>query len=109
MCDVFGGKVVYIQVSVHGGVLVTRIAKLITDGGDQAVCLPEEFHFAADVEEVFIRKDPDTGDVILSRRPGDWDSYFAVRAFSDVPDDFLSPEKRDQGVHERDPFADWQE
>lgn len=86
-----------------------HIAKLIFDGEEQAVCLPEEFRFAADVKEVVIRKDPDTGNVILSALPADWSSYFAARAPADVPDDFLSPENRDQGVQDRDPFGGWEE
>ena len=41
-------------------------AKLFMDGRDQAVELPDEFGFEGD--EVGIRKDPVTGDVILSRK-----------------------------------------
>ncbi len=44
-----------------------RTAKLFKNGRSQAVRLPSEFRFEG--EEVFIRRDEKTGDVILSRRP----------------------------------------
>jgi antitoxin VapB len=46
---------------------MNQLAKLFTNGRSQAVRLPAAFQF--DVEEVFIRQDPETGDVILSRKP----------------------------------------
>ena len=46
---------------------MARTAKLFLNGRSQAVRLPAEFRF--DGSEVFIRRDPSTGDVILSRRP----------------------------------------
>jgi antitoxin VapB len=88
---------------------MAKTAKLFMNGRSQAVRLPAEFRFAPDAKEVFIRKDPETGEVVLSPRPTDWDSYFAVRALTDVPDDFLSPEERDQQFQDRDPFEGWQE
>ena len=48
---------------------MTSIAKIFTTGRSQAVRLPLEFRF--DVPEVFIRHDPATGDVVLSRKPSD--------------------------------------
>lgn len=89
--------------------MMAQTAKLFKNGRSQAVRLPAEFRFAADAKEVFIRKDPETGEVILSPRPNDWDSFFAVLKEADVPADFLSPEQRDQGVHDRDPFEGWVE
>jgi len=82
-------------------------AKLFMNGRSQAVRLPAGFRFAEN--EVHIRKDPATGDVILSRKPGNWDSLFALIKNTEVPADFLAPETRDQGIAERDPFADWAE
>ena len=46
---------------------MTRTAKLFRNGRSQAVRLPAEFRF--DTKEVSIRKDPETGDVILSSQP----------------------------------------
>ena len=86
---------------------MNRTAKLFTNGRSQAVRLPAAYRF--DAKEVFIRQDPDTGDVILSRKPGSWDDYFAQIKPGDVPDSFLGEAERDQGTHDRDPFADWRE
>jgi len=44
-----------------------KTAKLFTTGRSQAVRLPLEFRFNG--REVFIRRDPSTGDVILSGNP----------------------------------------
>ena len=79
-------------------------AKLFTTGRSQAVRLPKAYRFEG--EEVWIRKDPSSGDVILSRRPPDWSELFELDASVDVPDDFMGPEDRDQRPHDRDPFAD---
>lgn len=67
-------------------------AKLFTTGGSQAVRLPAEFRF--DGSEVDIRRDPETGDVVLSKPTGSWDKYFAWVGTLDIPDDFLR--ERDQ-------------
>ncbi|HEY5381171.1 MAG TPA: AbrB family transcriptional regulator [Acidobacteriaceae bacterium] len=53
-----------------------RTAKLFMNGRSQAVRLPSEFRF--DGNEVSIRKDPETGDVILSRKPKNLDRFFAM-------------------------------
>ena len=54
-----------------------RTAKLFTNGRSQAVRLPADLRFEG--TEVFIRQDPETGDVILSRRPESWDEFFKLR------------------------------
>jgi antitoxin VapB len=86
---------------------MSHVAKLFTNGRSQAVRLPAAYRF--DTKEVFIRKDPTTGDVILSRKPGTWDDFFAALQGVDVPDDFLSKEERDQGPERPDPFRSWTE
>ena len=63
-----------------------RTAKLFMNGRSQAVRLPGEFRF--DGSEVNIRRDPETGDVILSRRSPNWDEFFRLR-------DGLTQEERD--------------
>ena len=76
-----------------------RTAKLFTNGRSQAVRLPADLRFEG--AEVFIRQDPDTGDVILSRRPESWDSFFELTIQANIPEDFMSdrqdapPQKRD--------------
>ena len=81
-------------------------AKIFVTGRSQAVRLPKEFRFEGDA--VFIRRDPASGDVVLSRRPPDWQGLFDLfDAEEPVPADFLSPEERQQAPQpERDPFAD---
>jgi antitoxin VapB len=86
---------------------MTQTAKLFRNGRSQAVRLPVEFRF--DATEVFIRRDPSTGDVILSQRPPTWDGFFEALAVAEVPADFLDEKDRDQGADNRDPFAGWRE
>ena len=86
---------------------MSQVAKLFMNGRSQAVRLPVAFRF--DGDEVFIRKDPETGDVILSRKPESLDSFFAALNDIDVPADFLSPVERQQGEQHRDPFEGWAE
>jgi len=80
-------------------------AKLFTNGRSQAVRLPAQYRFEG--KEVYIRKDPETGDVILSSKPDNWDGFFTAMQGVQVPEDFLSPSERGQSVSDRDPFADW--
>jgi antitoxin VapB len=77
--------------------------KLFMNGRSQAVRLPAEFRFEG--TEVDIRRDPVTGEVILSQKPqrrGSFDEFFKSRA--QIPvwelEGFL--EDREQGEHERD-------
>lgn len=62
-------------------------AKLFTTGGSQAVRLPAEFRFEG--SEVDIRRDPVTGDVVLSKPMVSWDAYFDWVRTLDLPDDFM--------------------
>jgi len=84
---------------------MTQTAKLFNNGRSQAVRLHAAFRF--DTKEVFIRQDPKTGDVILSRKPTTWDGFFAVLEGANVPQDFLSEADRAQGTHGRDPLGGW--
>jgi len=86
---------------------MSQVAKLFTNGRSQAVRLPAAYRF--DTKEVFIRQDPDTGDVILSRKPATWDEFFATLKGAQVPADFLDKKERAQGIHDRDPFKGWRE
>lgn len=76
-------------------------AKVFKNGRSQAVRIPLEFRFASD--SVYIRRDHQTGDVILSEatRPPSltWDEVFAALDAADIPDDFLA--ERSQGVFEK--------
>lgn len=54
-----------------------KTAKLFRSGRSQAVRLPPQFRFEG--EEVYIRRDVETGDVILSLAPNSWDAFFILR------------------------------
>lgn len=84
-----------------------KTARLFNNGGSQAVRLPAEFRFAGD--EVYVRRDPRTGDVILSTRPQlSWSEFMRVReSLGPVPDDLLVD--REQSIQDRDPLAGWKE
>ena len=84
-----------------------QVAKLFINGRSQAVRLPLAYRF--DTTEVFIRKDPETGDIILSRKPNNWDNFFSLLKNSNVPEDFLNPTGRNQPTQNRDPFEGWNE
>jgi antitoxin VapB len=73
-------------------------AKLFRNGRSQAVRLPAEFRFSG--SEVYVRRDPSTGDVILSRRPDSWQDFFDLADTLNIPEDFMAkrgdapPQKR---------------
>lgn len=78
-----------------------RSAKLFLNGRSQAVRLPADFRFEG--SEVFIRQDEATGDVILSRRPESWDSFFQLRQEANVPDEFML-DRKDEVPQKRELF-----
>jgi antitoxin VapB len=90
-----------------GEITMSQIARLFTNGRSQAVRLPAVYRF--DTKEVFIRQDPETGDVILSRKPASWDDFFAALKHAEVPANFLDKTDRDHHPLERDPFEGWRE
>ena len=71
-----------------------RMAKLFKNGGSQAVRLPKEFQFEG--TEVEIRRNPETGEVVLS--PGSAQPVRTMQEWFDrfdaleIPDDFLQRE-----------------
>ena len=84
---------------------MSHTAKLFVNGRSQAVRLPAAFRF--DTQEVFIRKDSITGDVILSRRPDDWNGFLVAAKNVEVPEDFLGETERMQhasSAEDRDPL-----
>jgi antitoxin VapB len=44
-----------------------------------------------------------TGDVILSRRPESWDSFFKLRREANVPDEFMT-DRQDEAPQKRELF-----
>lgn len=76
-------------------------AKLFMNGRSQAVRLPKNYRF--DCDEVYIRKDPETDDIIISKKPGTWDDFFRLMETIDVPEDFMA-ERDNENPQERDLF-----
>jgi antitoxin VapB len=86
---------IYIMLYIRGGGSMAKAekAKVFMTGRSQAVRIPAEYRFTTD--EVYIRRDPQSGDLILSEAPGGWDEIFAALDKAGFPNDFLAD--RDQG------------
>lgn len=76
--------------------------RVFMSGRSQAVRVPAAFRFTAD--EVYVRRDPQTGDLILSQSPpATWAEVFAALDEAAFPADFLDDRK--QGTAEtREPL-----
>jgi antitoxin VapB len=72
----------------------SKTAKLFKNGRSQAVRLPKEFRFEG--REVAIRRDPTTGDVVLSQPPvqhtKSWQEWFDLLDSLDIPKDTFARE-----------------
>ncbi|PAT39779.1 AbrB/MazE/SpoVT family DNA-binding domain-containing protein [Vandammella animalimorsus] len=91
----------------------TKTARLFVAGGSQAVRLPAEFRFEG--TEVLIRRDPCSGDVVLSPvTRKSWASFVALRERmraelrAEGLDDYLL-ERNQAAQGPRDPFEGWSE
>jgi antitoxin VapB len=84
----------------------TRIVKLFKNGASQAVRLPMEFRFEG--EDVYASRDKDTGDVVLSRRPGAkmWRDFFDLMRVVNVPSDFMTKRPMNKPPRERKLFSE---
>ena len=87
----------------------TKTAKLFRNGRSQAVRLPAEFRFEG--KEVLIRKDPVTGDVILSagkKKKETWKDFLdlAARLRAEAPEEFegFMEDRPYHPPRPRDPF-----
>jgi antitoxin VapB len=80
---------------------VLEKAKVFMSGRSQAVRIPAQFRFTN--SEVFIRRDPRNGDLILSQAPAGLAEIFAALDEVGVPEDFLSPSDRAQGEPQERP------
>ena len=83
-----------------------RKAKLFRNGASQADRLPQEFRFEGD--EVFIRRDEVTGEVVLSERPSinRWKEFLTLMQRLNVPDDFMADRPMNREPLDRNLFAD---
>jgi antitoxin VapB len=77
----------------------TTRAKVFMSGRSQAVRIPAEYRFRS--SEVSIRRDPASGDLILSEGPGTWAEVFAALDAANIPEDFMSEAERDMRPPER--------
>jgi antitoxin VapB len=76
-------------------------AKVFMSGRSQAVRIPAEFRFSE--SEVYIRRDPKNGDLILSQAPAGLAEIFAALDEVGVPEDFLTSADRAQGPPQERP------
>ena len=72
-------------------------ARVFMSGRSQHVTIPAEYRFTG--EEVYVRRDSKTGDLILSQVPGGWKELFAALDDSGLPEDFLAD--RAQGIPDK--------
>jgi antitoxin VapB len=79
-------------------------ARVFMSGRSQHVTIPAEYRFRS--SEVLIRRDPRTGEIILSEGPGSWADVFAALDGARVPGDFLSEAERDRRPPEGRPALD---
>lgn len=64
--------------------------------------LPAAFRFEGN--EVYIRRDPTSGDVILSRKPQDWKEFLTARDVDDPSTRNFLKDREDKAPDEREPF-----
>ncbi|WP_151193429.1 antitoxin [Cysteiniphilum sp. JM-1] len=76
-------------------------AKLFMNGRSQAVRLPSSYRF--DCKEVYIRRHPETGDIIISKKPGSWEDFFEMKEGKKIPKDFMA-DRDDEVPSQRDLF-----
>ncbi len=82
-----------------------KTAKLFVNGGSQAVRLPAEFRFDGS-QEVYIRRDVVTGDVVLSTKPlkKAWAAFFALRDQAGESADFMGDRVLNEPLKPRELF-----
>ncbi len=84
-----------------------QVAKVFMTGRSQAVRIPAAFRFKG--SEVWIRRNPVTGEVILSEKPAGWGDFFENLQASTDSSEFLDPKERLTPSASKDPFEGWTE
>ena len=80
---------------------MSKTAKLFKNGASQAVRLPAEFRFEGD--EVYIQRDPLSGNVVLSAQPlEDWAHFFDLRRSLPPVDDFMAKRPANEALTPRE-------
>jgi antitoxin VapB len=74
----------------------TRVAKLFMNGASQAVRLPADFRFEG--EQVYVTRDEQSGDVIISAKPGKkaWREFLQFVREIDESNDFMADRPMNQ-------------
>ena len=87
--------------------MTNKTAKLFGNGGSQAVRLPAEFRFDG-LDEVYIRRDTVTGDVILSahRISTAWSDFFTLRDVAEVQTEFMNDRPLNKALKARKVLED---
>jgi antitoxin VapB len=86
---------------------MSTTAKLFMNGRSQAVRLPAEFRF--DGKEVMIRRNAETGEVILSaisEKAKSWEEFFHLRGQTHASDRKEFLKDREQGEDQRGDLFD---
>ncbi|MFT4114894.1 antitoxin [Silvibacterium sp.] len=78
-------------------------ARVFMNGRSQHVTIPAEFRFRS--AQVTVRRDPSTGDLILSEVP-EIEEIFAELDAAKIPADFMSDADRDRRPAEKRPEID---
>jgi antitoxin VapB len=89
-----------IYIEGRGGMARVEKAKVFISGRSQAVRIPAEYRFTTD--EVYIRRDPQSGDLILSEAPGGWEEIFAALDKAGFPDNFLADRAQERPQERED-------
>jgi antitoxin VapB len=89
------GPVLYGYANQQKVRVMTRVAKarVFMNGRSQHVTIPAEFRFRS--TQVTVRRDPSTGDLILSEVP-DIQEIFSALDAAKIPADFMSEADRDR-------------
>lgn len=87
--------------------MTNKTAKLFVNGGSQAVRLPAEFRFDG-LDEIYIRRDAVTGDVILSasRISTAWSDFFTLRDEAEVQTEFMNDRPLNKALKARKVLED---
>jgi antitoxin VapB len=91
--------------------MAARTAKLFKTGGSQAVRLPAAFRLPGN--EVSIRRDERTGEVVLTPIDPRIKPYETLAAFNEafkdvaMPEDFMSDRPLNRSIARKDPFSHW--
>ena len=85
---------------------ISHLAEVVRDGDSQVVRIPAEFHL--DSETVEIRRNDETGELILAApaKRLTWDEFFDLVSTLNVPEDYMTDRPMNRLPVERKIFED---